>query len=71
MAPNFFIWCFLKSQVYVNKPKILDDLKASIRVEIVELTPQTLQKTMKDTLKRAHLCLQVEGQHLLAIVFKN
>ena len=33
-GPDFFLWNYLKSKVYVNKPKILDEPYTNIRQEI-------------------------------------
>jgi len=31
---DFFLWCFLKSRVHVNRPRTLQDLKTNIQEEI-------------------------------------
>ncbi|KAF7277054.1 hypothetical protein GWI33_009493 [Rhynchophorus ferrugineus] len=38
-APDFFLWVFLKSKVYVNKPQTTQHLKDNIH-EIEEIQPQ-------------------------------
>lgn len=36
-APDFFLWGYLKSNVYANKPETLEQLKQNIRDEINEI----------------------------------
>jgi len=40
-ACDFFLWGYLKSKVYVRKPRTVDDLKVSIREEIATV-PQEI-----------------------------
>lgn len=68
-APDFFLWGFLKSKVYANKPKTLDELKNNIRAEIAAISPATLANVMQNAKKRAEFCLRNNGGHLIDIVF--
>ena len=70
-APDFFLWGYLKSKVYVNKPRTLDKLKANIRQEIAAISAETLVKTMENAAKRALLAMQAQGGHLRDIIFKK
>ncbi|XP_011058629.1 PREDICTED: uncharacterized protein LOC105148538 [Acromyrmex echinatior] len=70
-APDFFLWGYLKSKVYVNKPRTLDELKANIRQEIAAISTETLVKTMENAAKRALLAMQAQGGHLRDIIFKK
>ena len=47
-AADFYLLDFLKSKVYVNKPKTLDELKTNIRQEIAANAFETLVKMMKN-----------------------
>jgi hypothetical protein len=40
-APDFFLWCYLKERVYVNKPRTIQELKENIRAEtdVYDLKP--------------------------------
>lgn len=69
MFPNVFLWGYLKSLVYVNKPDTLEALKNNIRREVENISPEVLEKVMKNAIKRAHLCITAEGQHLSDIIF--
>ena len=39
---DFFLWGYLKSKVYVRKPRTVDDLKVSIREEIATVPQEIL-----------------------------
>ena len=41
-ACDFFLWGYLKSKVYVRKPRTVDDLKVSIREEIASVPQEML-----------------------------
>lgn len=70
-APDFFLWGFLKSKVYANKPKTIEELKNNIRDEIAAISSETLAHTMENAEKRAHFCLSNKGGHLIDVVFGN
>ncbi|QQP55570.1 Transposable element Tc3 transposase [Caligus rogercresseyi] len=44
-----FLWGYLKSRVYVNRPTNLADLKANIREEITNIPANTLARVMEST----------------------
>lgn len=70
-APDFFLWGYLKSKVYANKPETLQQLKQNICEEILEIQPETLKSVMKQVLKRARVCEAESGGYLRDIVFKK
>lgn len=70
-APDFFLWGYLKSKVYSNKPETLEQLKANIRHEIAQITPETLANVMVNAEKRANLCVAAGGGHLADVIFKK
>jgi hypothetical protein len=43
-ACDFFLWGYLKSNVYVRKPRTVDDLKFSIREEIANCATRNVSK---------------------------
>ena len=45
-ARDFFLWGYLKSKVYVRKPRTVDDLKVSIREEIATVPKEMLVNVM-------------------------
>lgn len=68
-APDFFLWGYLKSRVYVNKPQTIAVLKENIRQECRELSPEILRKVMGNAIKRAQMCINTGGSHLPDIIF--
>lgn len=69
--PDFFLWGYLKSKVYVNKPKSLRALKNNIRNEISKIPVEMLEKVMENAEKRVHACIKEKGHHLRDIIFHN
>ena len=70
-APNLFLWGYLKSKVYSNRPTDLNTLKENIREEIAKISEETLQAVMRSFLTRVHLRIEEEGGHLKDIVQKR
>jgi len=61
---DFFLWGYLKSKVYISKPQNLEDLKDNIKEEISKIDPNTLQKVIRNWLKRIKLCHDLNGRHI-------
>ncbi|CAB3258594.1 unnamed protein product [Arctia plantaginis] len=70
-VPDFFLWGFLKSRVYVNKPETLEALKDNIRHECKNLSPEVLAEVMKNAIKRARIAINCGGAHLTDIIFST
>jgi len=70
-TPDIFLWGFLKSKVYSNRPTDLHALKENIREEVAKLSEETLQAVMRSFLTRVHLCIEEGGGHLKDIVHKK
>ncbi|XP_011065824.1 PREDICTED: uncharacterized protein LOC105152953 [Acromyrmex echinatior] len=73
-APDFFLGGYLKSKVYVNKPRTLDELKANIRQEIAAISAETLVKTMeKDsgTTRHAGSRRSFKRYHIQKMMYTN
>jgi hypothetical protein len=43
---DFFLWGYLKSKVYFNRPNNLDELRQRIRAEVEHITPEVLAKCL-------------------------
>jgi hypothetical protein len=61
---DFFLWGFVKSRVYANKPQTIPKLKAEIRRVIGETEPQLCGNVIENFVKRARLCQQSRGGRL-------
>lgn len=70
-SPDFFLWGFLKSRVYVNKPQTLAALKENIRQEITNISQEVLRQVMQNVINRAQMCINSGGHHLKDIIFKS
>ncbi|CAK9827801.1 hypothetical protein ANTRET_LOCUS5451 [Anthophora retusa] len=68
---DFFLWGFLKSKVYANNPKTIDELKNNIIAAINEIEFQLCENVMENWVKRMGLLKKSQGGHLNDIVFHN
>jgi hypothetical protein len=66
---DFFLWGFLKSRVYMNRPPTLEALKENIQQEVMNLSPEVLREVMENAIKRAQMCINSGGGHLADIIF--
>lgn len=65
---DFFLWGYLKSKVYTNRPGNIRELKDRIRQEMLNITPAVLQNVRDECIARFAHCLAVNGEqfeHLL------
>ena len=65
------LWRFLKSKIYANKPKTIEELKNYIRGDVAEISLETLVNVMENAKKRVRFCLSNNGGHFIDVVFKN
>ncbi|GFW71415.1 putative DD41D transposase [Trichonephila clavipes] len=49
---DYFLWGYVKSLVYADKPQTLDDLEDNIRRVIVDIRPQMLEKVIENWTSR-------------------
>lgn len=70
-ACDFFLWGYLKSKVFEQRPNTLDELKRNIRREIARIPQQMLRDVMNSFHRRLDECLLREGRHLADVIFKN
>jgi len=70
-ACDFFLWGYLKSKVYVRKPRTVDDLKVPIRKEIATMPQEMLVNVMQNFEERLRTNVWQEGRHLSDIIFPN
>ena len=70
-ACDFFLWGYLKSKVYVRKPRTVDDLKVSIREEIATVPQEMLVNVIQNFEERLRSCVWQGRRHLYDIIFHN
>ncbi len=60
---TFFLWGCMKDCVFTANPTSIEDLKATIMTVIQSIDVRTLQKVFQNMMKRAIVCVSVEGDH--------
>lgn len=68
---DFFLWGYVKSKVYANNPRTIEDLKTNIRNVIREIPVQMCENVMLNWTIRMRYCQQSRGGHLTDIIFKT
>ncbi|CAH1969028.1 unnamed protein product [Acanthoscelides obtectus] len=66
---DFFLWGYLKSKIYVNKPATLQELKNNIIAEINAIEPTMLQNVIENFDHSVDVCKSSRGEHLSDIIF--
>ena len=62
--PDFFLWGFVKNDVYSQRPMDIDDLKEKICTAFQKVTPQVLHHTWDAISSRYELCRLRNGGHV-------
>lgn len=66
---DFFLWGFLKSQVYANKPQSTDALKVNITQAIAQIKPDLCGRVIENWTTRIRATVRSRGGHLNDIIF--
>ncbi|GFX91257.1 putative LOC100569746 [Trichonephila clavipes] len=64
---DYFLWGYVKSLVYADKPQTLDHLEDNIRRVIADIRPQMLEKVIENWTSRLDY---IPGSHMQEIIFK-
>ncbi|GFV15464.1 DUF4817 domain-containing protein [Trichonephila clavipes] len=67
---DYFLWGYVKSLVYADKPQTLDHLEDNIRRIIADIRPQMLEKVIKNCTSRMDYIRASRGSRLPEIIFK-
>ncbi|GFU27064.1 uncharacterized protein TNCV_280471 [Trichonephila clavipes] len=67
---DYFLWGYVKSLVYADKPQTLDHLKDNIRRVIADIRPQMLEKVIENWTSRLDYIRAIRDSHMLEIIFK-
>ncbi|GFW01899.1 DUF4817 domain-containing protein [Trichonephila clavipes] len=65
---DYFLWGYVKSLVYADKPQTLDHLEDNIRRVVIR--PQVLEKVIENWTSRLDYIRASRGSHMLEIIFK-
>ncbi|GFT05926.1 uncharacterized protein TNCV_3926721 [Trichonephila clavipes] len=67
---DYFLWGYVKSLVYADKPQTLDHLKDNIRRVIADIRPQMLEKVIENWTSRLDYIQASRGSPMPEIIFK-
>ncbi|GFY21167.1 putative LOC100569746 [Trichonephila clavipes] len=67
---DYFLWGYVKSLVYADKPQTLDHLEDNIRRVIADIRPQMLEKVIENWMSRLDYIRASCGSHMPEIIFK-
>ncbi|GFV85077.1 uncharacterized protein TNCV_3320151 [Trichonephila clavipes] len=67
---DYFLWGYVKSLVYADKPQTLDHLEDNIRRVIADIRPQMLEKVIENWTSRLDYIRASCGSHMTKIIFK-
>ncbi|GFV97324.1 transposable element Tc3 transposase [Trichonephila clavipes] len=67
---DYFLWGYVKSMVYADKPQTLDHLEDNIRRVIADIRPQMLEKVIENWTSRLDYIRASRGSHMPEIIFK-
>ncbi|GFU86043.1 uncharacterized protein TNCV_3070451 [Trichonephila clavipes] len=68
---DYFLWGYVKSLVYADKPQTLDHLEDNIRRVIADIRPQILEKVIENWTSRLDYIRASRGSPMPEIIFKN
>ncbi|GFW61025.1 transposable element Tc3 transposase [Trichonephila clavipes] len=67
---DYFLWGYVKSLVYEDKPQTLDHLEDNICRVIADIRPQMLEKVIENWTTRLDYIRASRGSHMPEIIFK-
>ncbi|GFT00618.1 putative transposable element [Trichonephila clavipes] len=67
---DYFLWGYIKSLVYADKPQTLAHLEDNIRRVIADIRPQMLEKVIENWTSRLDYIRASRGSHMPEIIFK-
>lgn len=68
---DYFLWGYVKSLVYADKPATLEALEANIQATIDAIRPDLLEKVVKNWTNRMDHVTRSRGGHMPEIIFKK
>lgn len=66
---DFFLWGYLKDNVYKSQPQTINELKASIQTKINDIGVDMLERVVNSFEKRVRSCIVAEGGHFEKIFY--
>lgn len=68
---DFFLWGYVKSKVFADKPTTIEQLETNITREIRQIPVIILEKVIENWTQRMTHLKNSYGQHLKEIIFKT
>ncbi|GFT19328.1 transposable element Tcb2 transposase [Trichonephila clavipes] len=68
---DYFLWSYVKSLVYADKPQTLDHLEYNIRRVIADIRPQMLEKVIENWTSRLDYIRASHGSPMPEVIFKR
>jgi hypothetical protein len=59
-----------QSEVFINIPRTVHEMKVAIEYEIAAITPDMVRRSMNSFKMRLQECVRRAGKHLDGIIFK-
>jgi len=70
-ACDYFLWGYLKSRIFISKPRIIAELKQNAKEEIAAIPEQMTRRVMENLGVRLKQCSRNGGRHLSDVLFKT
>ncbi|GFU52410.1 transposable element Tc3 transposase [Trichonephila clavipes] len=67
---DYFLWGYVKSLVYEDKPQTLDHLENNVRRVIADIRPQMLEKVIENWTSRLDYIRASRGSPMPEVIFK-
>ncbi|GFX66624.1 uncharacterized protein TNCV_1427901 [Trichonephila clavipes] len=67
---DYFLWGYVESLVYADKPQTLDHLEDNIHCVIADIRPQMLEKVIENWTSRLDYIRASRGSPMPEIIFK-
>lgn len=67
---DFFLWGYLKSLVYANKPQTIEDLQVNIEQVIADIPADLCENVAKHWVDRINFVEKAQGTHMKEVLFK-
>ena len=68
---DFFLWGYLKAEIYKHRPQTLKALKEAIREEVASIPLEMTNIVMGNFRERLRQCIANNGRNLSDVIFKT
>ena len=68
---DYFLWGYIKAEVFKLRPKTIIELKEAIVKSIAEVPKHMIDNVMDNFRQRLQHCVEVGGGHLKNVIFKK